>query len=71
MKNHGDKQSKLDSVVKSSGCTYTEVINLRIPHRGTASLAQVSTMGLCPLPWIENLGGGGKVKQVETLRARV
>ena len=25
------------------------MINLRFPHRGTASLAQVSTMGLCPL----------------------
>ena len=27
----------------------TEVINLRFPDRGIASLAQVSTMGLCPL----------------------
>ena len=26
-----------------------EVINFRFPHRGAASLAQVSTMGLCPL----------------------
>ena len=29
-------------------CRYTEVINLRFPHCGIASLAQVSTMGLCP-----------------------
>ena len=36
------------SWVKNSS-RYTEVINLRFPHRGTASLAQVSTMGLCPL----------------------
>ena len=32
-------------------CRYTEVINLRFPHCGIASLAQVSTMGLCPLLW--------------------
>ena len=29
MKNHGIKQSKLDSVVKSSGSRYTEVISFR------------------------------------------
>ena len=29
MKNHGNKQGKLDSVVKSSGSRYTEVISFR------------------------------------------
>ena len=33
----------------SENCRYTEVINLRFPHCGIASLAQASTMGLCPL----------------------
>ena len=32
-------------------CRYTEVINLRFPHCGIASLAQVSTLGLCPLQY--------------------
>ena len=38
---------------KMENCRYTEVINLRFPHCGIASLAQVSTMGLCPLLWKE------------------
>ena len=40
-------------------CRYTEVINLRFPHCGIASLAQVSTMGLCPL-----LLNGNEVKTI-------
>ena len=30
-------------------CRYTQLIRLCFPHCGIASLAQVSTMGLCPL----------------------
>jgi len=38
---------------KLENCRYTEVINLRFPHCGIASLAQVSTMGLCPLQFFK------------------
>ena len=44
---------------KMENCRYTEVINLRFPHCGIASLAQVSTMGLCPL-----LLNGNEVKTI-------
>ena len=44
-------KEKVESQLVQKFSRYTEVINLRVPHRGTASLAQVSTMGLCPLPW--------------------
>ena len=46
---HGSKKGKSRVTACEKLSRYTEVINLRIPHRGTASLAQVSTMGLCPL----------------------
>ena len=46
------------------------MINLRIPHRGTASLAQVSTMGLCPL-LVEPFGTGCDTHTVPLGGARV
>ena len=49
-KDHGIKPWKSGVTACKKFSRYTEVINLRFPHRGTASLAQVSTMGLCPLP---------------------
>ena len=49
----------------SQKCRYTEVINLRFPHCGIASLAQVSTMGLCPLLLIQ-IGKRHEVKNEKT-----
>ena len=48
-KNHGIKAWESGVAACKKFSKYREAINLRIPHRGTASLAQVSTMGLCPL----------------------
>ena len=45
-KNHGIKKWKSGVTACKKFSRYTEVINLRVSHRGTASLAQVSTMGL-------------------------
>ena len=55
--NHESNRGKVGRQLVQKLSRYTEVINLRIPHRGTASLAQVSTMGLCPL-LVEPFGTG-------------
>ena len=64
MKNHGNKPSRLDSVVKSFGCRYTGMISPCFPFLSTASLRVVGQEGHTPLLH-ENEGGKWYVSQLQ------
>ena len=62
--NHGNKPSRLDSVVKSFGCRYTGMISPCFPFLSTASLRVVGPEGHTPLLH-ENEGGKWYVSQLQ------